>query len=87
MTHGVPVAPVDCAVTREVVAGESGILARENAADLGDAIVALVRAGEDERARRSAAAKNVARPCSVEALTDTLEAHYAQVRVKKSAAL
>jgi len=87
MTHGVPVAAVDCAVTREVVSGESGILARESAAELGDAIVALVRAGEDERARRVASAMNVARPCSVEALTDTLEAHYAEVCAKASAAL
>jgi len=87
MTHGVPVAAVDCAVSREVVAGESGLLALERAQDLGEAIVALVRAGEDERARRIASAKNVARPYSLEALTDKLEAQYAQVRTRSSAAL
>jgi glycosyltransferase involved in cell wall biosynthesis len=87
MTHGVPVAAVDCAVSREVVAAESGILADEHAQDLGEAIVALVRAGEDERARRIASCKNVARPYSLEALTDQLEAQYAAVRTKSSAAL
>jgi 1,2-diacylglycerol 3-alpha-glucosyltransferase len=87
MTHGVPVAAVDCAVTREVVTGESGILTRETPQDLGDAIVALVRAGEDERRERIMAAKNVARPYSLEALTDKLEAQYAQVRAQASAAL
>lgn len=87
MTHGVPVAAVDCAVTREVVSGESGILAAESTNELADAILALVRAGEDERARRIATAKNVARPYSLEALTDKLEAQYAQVCAQASAAL
>jgi glycosyltransferase involved in cell wall biosynthesis len=87
MTHGVPVAAVDCAVSREVVAAESGVLSNERAQDLGEAIVALVRAGEDERAQRIASCKNVARPYSLEALTDQLEAQYAAVRTKSSAAL
>ena len=87
MTHGVPVAAVDCPVSREVVAGESGLLAPERAGELGDALVALVRAGEDERARRIASAKNVARPYSLEALTDKLEKQYAQVCAPSSAAL
>ncbi|HLN46693.1 MAG TPA: glycosyltransferase [Magnetospirillaceae bacterium] len=87
MTHGVPVAAVDCPVSREVVAGESGLLCAERASELGEALVALVRAGEDERARRIASAKNVARPYSLEALTDKLEEQYAQVCTPSSAAL
>jgi len=87
MTHGVPVAAVDCPVSREVVAGESGLLCAERAGELGEALVALVRAGEDERARRIASAKNVARPYSLEALTDKLEEQYAQVCTPSSAAL
>jgi glycosyltransferase involved in cell wall biosynthesis len=87
MTHGVPVVAVDCAVSREVVAGESGILVRENAAALADGLVALVQADGPERPMRIAAAKNVARPYSLEALTDQLEAQYAQVRAQLSAAL
>jgi glycosyltransferase involved in cell wall biosynthesis len=87
MTHGVPVVAVDCAVSREVVAGESGILVRENATALADGLVALVQADDAERPMRIAAAKNVARPYSLEALTDQLEAQYAHVRAQLSAAL
>jgi 1,2-diacylglycerol 3-alpha-glucosyltransferase len=87
MTHGVPVAAVDCAVTREVVAGDAGLLVPEDAPALARATIDLLRADEFERARRIAAAKNAARPYSLEALTDQLEAQYAQVLTQASAAL
>ena len=75
------------AVSREVVAGESGILVPERADALADALVALVQATDAERAMRIAAAKNAARPYTLEALTDQLETQYAQVRAQLSAAL
>lgn len=87
MTHGVPVAAVDCPVSREVVTGDAGILARDDADELGQAIVGLLKADDAERACRIAAAKNAARPYSLEALTDQLEAQYTRVRAQTSAAL
>ncbi len=87
MTQGVPVAAVDCAVSREVVTDDAGILVPEDAGLFAKAVVSLLRADDAERSRRIAAAKNVARPYSLEALTDQLEDAYAQARERAKAAL
>jgi len=87
MTHGVPVAAVDCPVSREAVGSDAGLLADNTADALAGALVELVTAGDADRARRIAAAKNAARPFAIEALTDKLEDHYASLCAQAAAAL
>ena len=75
MAHGLPVAAVDCPVSREVVR-DAGALAPADAASLAGAIESLVRADGAERARLSAAARRAAQPYSVDRLTDEMELLY-----------
>jgi 1,2-diacylglycerol 3-alpha-glucosyltransferase len=87
MTHGVPIAAVDCGVSREAVGDDAGLLVENTVDALSNAVVEIVTAGEADRARRIAAAKNAARPFAIENLVDQLEAHYAHVREQAAAAL
>jgi len=86
MTHGVPVAAVDCAVSREAVGSDAGLLVANTADALANALAELVTASDADRARRSAAAKNAARPFAIENLTDKLEEHYVSLCAQASAA-
>jgi len=76
MAHGVPVAAVDCPVSREVVSGDAGLLAADRPESFAAAIEALLRCDAPERARRRGAALAAATPFSIDALTDELEALY-----------
>jgi glycosyltransferase involved in cell wall biosynthesis len=76
MAHGVPVAAVDCPVSREVVGNDAGLLTAEEPAALAAAIVALLRCGAAERDRRAAAAFAAAAPYSIDKLGADLEALY-----------
>ena len=87
MTHGVPVAAVDCPVSREAVGSDAGLLVANTADALASALVDLVTAGDADRSRRIAAAKNAARPFAIENLVDELESQYARVRAQAQAAL
>lgn len=78
MAHGLPVAAVDCPVSREVVPADAGALAAEDPASLAQAIASLLRAGEAERSRLRAAARRAAQPYSIDRLTDEMEALYAR---------
>jgi glycosyltransferase involved in cell wall biosynthesis len=76
MAHGVPVAAVDCPVSREVVGSAAGVLTGRDAHALADGIVALALAGDEERRRRRQAAIDAAKPYSIDALVAELEAAY-----------
>ena len=78
MAHGLPVAAVDCPVSREVVPPNAGALAADDPSSLADAIVSLLRAGGAERSRLRAAARRAAKPYSIDRLTDDMEALYAR---------
>ena len=76
MAHGLPIAAVDCAVSREVVTGEAGVLVDEAPQALAAAIVRLLRCDSAERERRTAAARAAAAPFAIDRLVDNLEALY-----------
>jgi len=76
LAHGLPVAAVDCPVSREVVGPHAGALCPENPEALAAATLTLLDAGEAERRRRSDAALAAASPYSIERLTDALLAVY-----------
>jgi len=76
MAHGVPVVAVDCPVSREVVRGAAGLLVEESPVALSSAIVGLLAAPADERARRRAAALAAAAPFTSDAIARALELRY-----------
>jgi 1,2-diacylglycerol 3-alpha-glucosyltransferase len=76
MAHGVPVAAIDCPVSREVVSGDAGLLAAENPAAFADAIATLLRRDDAEDGKRREAALAAAEPYSIEALVNELETVY-----------
>lgn len=78
MAHGLPVAAVDCPVSREVVPSDAGALSADDPSSLADAIASLLRASDAERSRLRAAARRAAKPYSIDRLTDEMEALYAR---------
>lgn len=76
MAHGLPVAAVDCPVSREVVAGGAGVLAQERPDALADAMLSILRSDTRSREERGRAARSAAVPYSIERLTDELERVY-----------
>jgi len=76
MAHGLPVAAVDCPVSREVVRGDAGILSDASAPALARALARLLTDAPETRARRMAAAYAAAAPYSVDALAQRLESLY-----------
>ena len=72
MAHGLPVAAVDCPVSREVVAGDAGVLAADDEQALADSMLAILRADAATSERRRAAALAAAAPYSIDRLTGEL---------------
>jgi 1,2-diacylglycerol 3-alpha-glucosyltransferase len=79
LAHGLPVVAVDCAVTREIIIGDSGILTSDSASALADALAVIVD-NPAERAHRAAAARQAAAPFSIDALAERLETLYVRAR-------
>jgi 1,2-diacylglycerol 3-alpha-glucosyltransferase len=79
MAHGLPVAAVDCPVSREVVSDGAGVLAEGNPEALADAIVSILRSSTAEREQLRAAALGAAAPYSIDRLTDELESLYLRI--------
>lgn len=87
LAHGLPVAAIDCPVSREVVGPHAGVLCAEQPGALADAILALIDASADERRRRAEAAHAAALPYSIERLTDELLAVYELADAKSAGAM
>jgi len=86
MAHGVPVAAVECPVSREVVGSEAGLLTAAEPRALADSIVRLLREDARARARRQAAARNAAAPFAIDALVDRLEDVYERASAARNGA-
>jgi 1,2-diacylglycerol 3-alpha-glucosyltransferase len=86
IAHGVPVAAVDCPVSREIIGDDTGLLATDDASALCGAIADLLAAGEDERARRRVAAIAAAEPFANDKLVADLEALYVRCMRARSVA-
>jgi 1,2-diacylglycerol 3-alpha-glucosyltransferase len=76
LAHGLPVAAVDCPVSREVVAEGAGVLTEQRPDALADGILSVLGDDEHARDRRRKAAHASAAPYSIDRLTDELEALY-----------
>ena len=81
MAHGLPVAAVDCPVSREVVSDGAGLLAAGSPEGLADAIVSVLRSTQAEREEKRVAALAAAAPYSIDRLTDELETLYLRIAV------
>jgi 1,2-diacylglycerol 3-alpha-glucosyltransferase len=86
MAHGLPVVAVDCAVTREIVAGEAGVLVPADPDAFAAAILRVVTESAGHRERRRLAAREAAEPFSIDAVARSLEALYRQARHELAAA-
>ena len=86
LAHGLPVAAVDCPVTREVVGAEAGILTGEDATALAQALQQFFQESDAQRAQRRAAARAAAAPLNVDYLTRELEQLYLQAAGNLAAA-
>lgn len=86
LAHGLPALAVDCAVTREVVGADAGILTRENAEELAQAFSEFVDESPERRQQQRAAALRAAAPLSVDTLASDLEELYLQASSRLTAA-
>lgn len=87
LAHGVPVAAVDCPVSREIVHSAAGRMAADDPASLSAAIAELLAQDPDARARTRAAALDAARPFSNDALVARLETLYLRAAQDRPAAV
>jgi 1,2-diacylglycerol 3-alpha-glucosyltransferase len=85
MAHGLPVAAVDCPVSREIVSGDAGLLADDDAEAFARAVGQLLHDDPAHRERRRQAAVAAARPFAVDDLVDRLESLYERVAVARTA--
>ncbi|MDQ6781174.1 MAG: glycosyltransferase, partial [Candidatus Eremiobacteraeota bacterium] len=86
LAHGLPALAVDCAVTREVVGQDAGILTGASAADLAQAFAEFADESPQRRELRRVAALDAAAPLSVDTLATDLEELYLQAASRLTAA-
>ena len=78
LAHDLPVAAVDCPVTREAVGELAGILTEETSSALASACLELLNESPERRARRRLDARSAAEQFSVDHLATQLERLYLQ---------
>ena len=79
LAHGLPVAAVDCPVSREILGGDAGLLSADDPGALADAIEALLAADAKHVVRRKEAARAAASPYGIDELIGRLESLYDRV--------